>query len=352
MDAPEHPKRNQQRSQVSDRTLRILQTILENPGRTTKQVLRLLADAGDRMSDQTLRNHLGVLSANGWTLQDGLGQYNPGPAVAGGASGLIRRFQTILECLRRAPAGLTPPELADELGIDLYRARSAIGIGIEFNCIVETAPGSGRYRIDADGLMLPAGTASDEDLSGIIKEYVTASGHDGALVRLSLDHGLVVSHFHPAPAGDSLLHSISADAAHATSGGHTVLARLDPYQRRRYLERHGMRSFTPRTPTTINELEDLLVSTPGHLYVAEGQFNEAGACLAILVHNGPRTDDPIALTTSVYRRDLRRDLPSLEVPLRKAATALLAVLDGPLPYAACGSPQVDAWSIALRSQEG
>lgn len=325
------PKQPQQWSRSSERTLRILQTVLTYPGRTTKQLRRMLTEAGDRMSDQTLRNHLGGLAANDWILQDGFGQFNPGPASAGVSVGIVRDFQTILECLRRAPAGLTPPELADRLDIDRYQARAAIGIGIQFNCITETGPGSGRYRIDADGLMLPPCTASTEALNAIIKEYSAASGHDGALARLSLTRGLVLSHFHPAPGGDSLLSAISADAAHATSGGQAVLARLDPFQRHRYLTRHGMPRFTSHTPTTPGELEQLLVDTPGHLYVAEGQFDDDGACLAILVHNGPRTDDPIALTTSVRRDQLGCDRSALEIPLRKAATALVAVLDGPLP---------------------
>jgi hypothetical protein len=92
-----------------------------------------------------------------------------------------------------------------------------------------------------------------------------------------------------------------------------------------------MPAFTAATPTTLEALEPLLARVPGHLFTAEGQYCETGACLAILVHNGPRTDDRIALTTSVHRQDLGRDREILEHDLRRAATELLAVIDGPLP---------------------
>ncbi|MEU5874215.1 IclR family transcriptional regulator C-terminal domain-containing protein [Glycomyces sp. NPDC047369] len=325
--------------QTSERTLRILQTVLEHPGRTTKQLRRILTEAGATMSDQTLRSHLKSLAAGGWILRDPFGSHNPGPTVAGGSAELIRGFQSVLEHLRNAPDGLTPAELAEHVGIDLHQAWSAIGIGTEFHCIAETGPGTGRYRIDADGLMLPPCTASDDVLDSIIEEYVEASGHDAALVRISREHGLILSHFRPAPEGDSLLPAVTADAAHATSGGQAVLAHLDPFQRRRYLAQHGLHPFTPKTPTTIDDLEQRLVDKPGHLYIAEAQFNEVGACMAILVHNGPRTDHPVALTTSVYRDQLHRERHSLEVPLRRAATALLAVIDGPLPPPATGAAQ-------------
>ncbi|MEU6246090.1 IclR family transcriptional regulator C-terminal domain-containing protein [Glycomyces sp. NPDC047010] len=326
MDASDHANSS---VQTSERTLHILQTVLEKPGRTTKQLRRVLADAGATMSDQTLRKHLKALIDGDWVLLDRFGQHNPGPAVAGGA-GLIQGFQAVLECLRQFPDGLTPSELAHQVGIDLHQARAAIGIGLAFNCIAEADTETGRYRLDADGLMLPPCTASDAVLNSIIEDYVTESGHDAALVRISREHGLVLSHFRPAPGGDSLLPAVTPDAAHATSGGQAVLSRLDTFQRHRYLTKHGLRAFTPQTPTSIDALEQILVEAPGHLYVAEGQFNELGACMAILVHNGPRTDHPVALTTSVYRAQLHRDRQILEVPLRRAATALLTVIDGPL----------------------
>jgi DNA-binding IclR family transcriptional regulator len=327
MDTPEHSDSRRPNAPTSERTLRILAVVLKHPGRTVKQLRRIMADQGDLIADQTLRTHLKTLIATEWVRPDGLGRFAPGPAVAGGTAA-IGRFQIVLALLRESTDGLSAEQLVKQTGMDLHAARAALTIGVQFNCIVHD--GDGRYWLDADGLLLPPSTASDEDINTILKRFVEVSGHDAALARLTQQDGLIVSHLHRPPEGESLLTGVNSRAAHATAGGQAALSWLDHRQQRRYLAVHGMDAFTAATPTSVEALQPLLVSEPGHLYTAEGQYCETGACLAILVHNGPRTDDPIALTTSVHLRDLGRDRKILENDLRRAATELLAIIDGPL----------------------
>ncbi|MEU6858530.1 IclR family transcriptional regulator C-terminal domain-containing protein [Glycomyces sp. NPDC046736] len=306
-----------------------MQTVLANPGRTTKQLRRLLTEGGDVMSDQTLRTHLDVLTEGGWLIRDVFRQYNPGPTVAGGEP-LVRGFQTVLDHLRKAPHGLTPTELADELNINLYSAKSAIGIGIEFNVITETAAGSGRFRLDSDGMLLPVCTASDSEIDAVLAAFVASSGRDAGLFTLSQEEGLVISHVHQDPDGSSRLADTSPKAAHATAGGQAALAWLDEVQRTRYLRTHGMEQYTPKTITSMTELESVLVREPAHIYASAGQYRECCTCLAILVHNGARTDERIALTTSTHIDTPVPDMRILEAHLYRAATALSNLIDGPL----------------------
>lgn len=327
METRADPNRKKHKVQASERTLAILRAVLDHPGNTVKQLRAHIA--GDRPSDQSLRDHLELLVAGGWVRRTFLNQIVVGPTLVAGARA-ISDFQMILARLRQASAGgMEIRELAPETGLTPRAVSAAMTIGIEFDCI--TPVGDDRFRLNADGLLLPPCTVSDEDLKSVLKHFTTASGHDAALVRLSQTDGLILSHLQPAPDGTSLLADIGVDAAHATASGQAALSWVDDAQRHRFLQTHGMRAFTDRTPTSIEALAPQLIREPGRIYTAEGQYCVEGACLAVLVRNGPRTDDRIALTTSVRLDRLEHDRNRLKSDLRDAAVALSNLIDGPLP---------------------
>lgn len=328
MDMPAAPNRKHHHDvEASERTLAILRAVLNHPGNTIKQLRECITV--DQPSDQSLRDHLKLLMA--WCLvrRTFLGQLVVGPTLVAGTK-VIGDFQTLLAYLRRSPIGcMETQELAQATGLTPRAVSAAMTIGIEFDCI--TPMGDDRYRLNADGLLLPPCTARDDDLHAVLKQFTSASGHDAALARLSQADGLALSHLQPAPDGTSLLADISADAAHATSAGQVALAWIDGDQRARYLQTHSMRAFTDLTPTTVGELMPNLYREPGRIHSAEGQYCTQGACLAVLVRNGPRTDDRIVLTTSVHLDRLDHDREQLRSELRDAAIALSNLIDGPLP---------------------
>jgi len=327
MDTPADPNRKRHQVRASERTLAILRAVLDHPGSTVKQLRDRVT--GDQPSDQSLRDHLELLFEGGWVRRTFQGQIAIGPMLAAGAKA-IGDFQLLLIYLRKSSTnGMEIQELVAETGLTSRAVSAAMTIGVEFDCI--TPMGDDRYRLNADGLLLPPCTASDEDLNAVLEYFTVVSGHDVALVRLSQADGLVLSHLHPAPAGTSLLAGITADAAHATAGGQAALSWIDDTQRDRYLQTHGTRAFTNRTLTTRQALAPMLVREPGRIHTAEGQYCEDGACLALIVRNGPRTDDRIALTTSVHLDQLDHDRRQLKNDLREAAVALSNLIDGPLP---------------------
>jgi DNA-binding IclR family transcriptional regulator len=327
MDEPEHPVPRGHRVQSSERTLRILDVVLAHPGRTVKQLTRLLQASGEAIPEHTVRDHLRVLGERGWVHRHLGGHLVPGPKAHTGGINAVRLFQSLLRVLHQTKDPLDLIELATAIDAAPQAVRTALDIGMEFGAVVET---DGTYRLNGDGLLVPRCSASDEDIATILKAFVAETGRDAALVYLSQTDGLVLSHLHQAPQRESLLDGLSADAAHATAGGQALLAWLDADQRDRYLARHQMRVFTTLTPRTLDELRPRLIREPGRLYVAEGQYCTTGACLGLLVHNGPTTDGRIALTTSVLRRDLEADQMFLTDHLYRAAARLIPILDGPL----------------------
>lgn len=328
MDEPDHPQPRGHRVQSSERTLRILDVVIAHPGHTVKQLVRLVGQHGDAIPEHTIRDHLRMLADSSWVHRAPDGGWVPGSKSRAGGDDHVRLFQTLLGLLRHSRHGLSIADLAQEAGAAPPAVRAALDIGVEFDCVRAEA---GNYRMCPDGLLLPPCTASDEDLGAVLKAFCADTEHDAALVHLSQEQGLVLSHLHRAPNQESLLEDVGADAAHATAGGQAALTWLDVEQRERYLARHGMRAFTDLTPASPAALEPLLVKNRGWLYVAEGQYCTVGACLALLVRTGPRTDDRIAVTTSVWRRDLQEDRKFLEAHLYRAAAQLIPILDGPLP---------------------
>lgn len=325
METPADPNRKRHQVQASERTLAILRAVLDHPGSTVKQLRDRITG---QPSDQSLRDHLGLLFDGGWIRRTFRGEIAIGPTLAA-SDQAIRDFQMLLVHLRKASVhGMDLQEIAEATGLTPRAVSAAVTIGVEFDCM--TPAGNERYRLHADGLLLPPCTASEESLNAVLEHFTAASGHDAALVHLSQDHGMVLSHVHPAPNRASLLATIPADAAHATASGQAALTWLDGTQRARYLATHGMKPFTDRTPTTVEALESRLVREPGRIHTAEGQFTDGGASLAIMVRNGARTDDRIVLTTTSRLERLEHDRTRLTTCLRETANALSTLIDGPL----------------------
>ena len=81
-------------------------------------------------------------------------------------------------------------------------------------------------------------------------------------------------------------------AAHATAIGKTLLATLPASARAEYLADQGMRPFTPRTPTTPEQLDaELADVAPDRPITEHGQFRDGVSCIGALVRRDT-VDDP------------------------------------------------------------
>lgn len=100
-----------------------------------------------------------------------------------------------------------------------------------------------------------------------------------------------------------------AVAAHATAIGKALLAALPARQRARYLTEQGMRSFTARTPTTLEDLERELSGVRAGGVVAEhGQYRDGVSCVAGLVRRDGRADPWWAVVVSTRDEDIPAQL--------------------------------------------
>ncbi len=332
MATTERPNRTRHRVQSSERTFKVLDLVIAHPGKTVRQLTRLLGE----LAEATVREHLKVLTTSG-RVRHKHGLYYPPTVVGAGRSGPTGKdllgLHAILEHLAAHPEGLTGPELAAMPDLNPELVNGAICAGLEADWFFRDA--DERYHLNPDRPPSSFGTASHEDISTLLKNFTQASGRDVALATL-WDGKLVLTHMHLAPKRPSLLVDIPPDAAHGTAGGHALLHQRTEAQRRRFLTHAGMPAYTSLTPTTYEALAPLLPPDPAGIYDAPGRFCAAGACLAILVRHTPERGGSIAITTSVYRADLGEDQEKQrkmrELRANLIATAgLLAPRIGPLP---------------------
>lgn len=102
-------------------------------------------------------------------------------------------------------------------------------------------------------------------------------------------------------------------SAHATALGKVLLASMPRKQRRSFLLAQGMRRFTARTRTDLDQLDaELGVHVPGEPVVEHGEYRDGVACAASLVPQGTCDQPRWALVVSVHGDDVsgavRREL--------------------------------------------
>jgi DNA-binding IclR family transcriptional regulator len=96
-----------------------------------------------------------------------------------------------------------------------------------------------------------------------------------------------------------------AVAAHATAVGKALLSTLQPQQRRLYLAEQGMRPFTSRTATDMDELEaEIRALAPGRAVFEHGEFRPGWSCAAVLVPRQDPRDPWWALSVSARAEDV------------------------------------------------
>lgn len=125
------------------------------------------------------------------------------------------------------------------------------------------------------------------------------------------------------------LHPGSRVPAWCSASGKLFLAQLSPAQRRRLLGSLTLTQYTPKTRTSLREIEEEidLVRSAGYA-IDDEEFIEGLMCVAVLV---PRTDGgranlAVAIQAPIARAradDAPRFLPALE----RAATALAQIAD-------------------------
>jgi DNA-binding IclR family transcriptional regulator len=94
-------------------------------------------------------------------------------------------------------------------------------------------------------------------------------------------------------------------AAHATAIGKALLASLSARQRASYLAYQGMRPFTSRTPTQLDDIEEELAGVrPGGVVAEHGQFRDGVSCVAGLVRRDSHADPWWAVVVSVRDEDI------------------------------------------------
>lgn len=317
-DTAEKPRpRHKHTIQSVVRALTVYDLIRANPGKTVKQLSRLLGT----LPEKTLRDYLNNLLDTGWIVIGDEGRHyaNPERQLTEVDLQNLVKLTTVLSA---APAALSKVELAHHAGLTGVRLDGAIIAGIQAGMIERSDTGG--YRLTA----LPRRKA-DERIDTVLEGYAKTTGHDAALATL-YDGRLVLTHLHTVPGHPSLLAPVGTDAAHATSAGHALLDGLAPDQFRDFLEKAGMPRFTARTPTTPTQLELLLNRDSAGIYTAEGQYCPDGACLAVGLRRGAPDGRCVAFTTSVYLPELQQKREQLKADLFRVA-AQLAPIVGPLP---------------------
>ena len=87
--------------------------------------------------------------------------------------------------------------------------------------------------------------------------------------------------------------------------GKALLSTLQPQQRRLYLAEQGMRPFTSRTATDMDELEaEIRALVPGRAVFEHGEFRPGWSCAAVLVPRQDPRDPWWALSVSARAEDV------------------------------------------------
>jgi len=306
-------QRSRTRLQSVSRALQLHDLIAAEPGHTPQE---LAARIG--LGDKTLWEYLARLTEDDWILLEDHRYYvNPERRLTGED---LRVLGDVIAALNAHEGTMSEAELTASTGLTPTRIRAALLAGVHAGLLHHL---EGRYATAGARRTLPP------RVEEVLSAFTTATGHDAALATLYQGR-LVLTHLRKPEGRISLLEGVTTDAAHATSAGHSLLHWLTRHQRQRYFQDSGMPRFTQRTPTTLNQLELLLPPSKTGIYTAEGQFDPQGACLALGLRSGAPDGRCVALTTSVYVRDLTEERKALTDDLISAA-ALLAPMVGPIP---------------------
>ncbi|GAB4001733.1 hypothetical protein GCM10029992_38040 [Glycomyces albus] len=330
MERPEDPNPKRRLGHVSGRTIRIVEAVVAHPGRSTKSLLRLLADSGDDMSHQTLRNHLKVLIEAGWVVQDQFGQHRPGPslpqkrATSDGSGSLL---VLLLEELSQAPLGATPAQLAQRSGHPEERITQAILPAVDRGWI--TREEDGTYRLDLNALV-SIGSMDAAMIEPALQRCANLLGSSVFLASFDTEDSVQVVAHGEAP-GVLYIEDIIdglANSAHSSALGRALTATLPQRERAAYFRERGLPPFTSATVRTFEELNGILTkaSRDGGIFTEHGETIPDIHCTGMVARNGPMLSDRFAI--AVAERPMAALLPPKTVAdaLRKCIAELAPIL--------------------------
>lgn len=233
--------------------------------------------------------------------------------------GLARGLQ-LLTCFNRSEPQLTGAELARRL--DLPRA-SVFRLlqTLEQTGYVERVPDSASYRLAIGVLRLGFEYLASMELTElgrpIIEQLRTDTGYSAHIV---VRDGHDVVFVAKAVGANALFHSIQIGArlpAHATVLGRLLLSDLSMAELSQLYPEQPLKSYTPRTPTTLAELKTLIDADRARGYgISQGGYETGITTVAAPVRND-RHEVVAAISITV---------PAQQIPAEKLAVLVPQVV--------------------------
>lgn len=245
---------------------------------------------------------------------------------------VLRNALDVLEALAESP-GLSVSELARRTGLARTTAHRCLVTLADAGWVMSDPGGNGGWRLSLHVLTLVPGV--EGDLRAVARpEMERLRDHSGESVHLSvLDRDLVVL-IERVPRRDQVQLVVpvgSTVPAHASAMGKTLLAWMDPAERRALLA-PSLEALTDRTVTTAPDLDAELdqVRRRGYAHNA-GDWHREVVAVAAPVLVGGRAVASISVSSTPVRLDAdRRDelAPEVQAAGRRIAAMLAPLLGG------------------------
>lgn len=240
----------------------------------------------------------------------------------------VSRALRVLEEVGRYPQGVNPKRVAQRCELHLSTAYHLLRT-LAYEGYLLRLP-SGDYTLGleiADRFRdLAAALTQPPRVEAVLRHLAAATGHTAYLARML--HGrVVIAQLAEGPASPHVEDLIPGfdEGAHATALGKALLATLDRDRRRDYLREVGLRPFTPRTVTDVEDLEAELVDLSRRgTFVEETQFRPGVSCVAALVATGDGEDRWWSIGFSARAEAFRAERRTLAHQLDAAARDLAA----------------------------
>lgn len=236
----------------------------------------------------------------------------------------VSRAFRVLEEVGSAPDGLNAKQVARRCGLTLSTTYHLLRTLCYEGYLSRRPPGvyllgyeiAGRFRDLAQALRQPP------QVRAVLSHLSLATGHSTYYSRI-VDGRVVITGVVEAPRSPHLEDLVVgfSEAAHATALGKALLSTMPPDRRRAYLREQGVRAWTPRTVTQIDELDaELRIAAGSQLFVEEGQFRNEVSCAAVLVRDPAATGSvgAIAFSANSSRFLALRDRLARELRLAAA----------------------------------
>jgi DNA-binding IclR family transcriptional regulator len=248
--------------------------------------------------------------------------------------GLARGLQ-LLTCFNRTEPQLSGAELARRLELpraSVFRLLQTL----EQTGFVERVPDSASYRLAIGVLRLGFEYLASMEVTElgrpIIEQLRTDTGYSAHLV---VRDGQDVVFVAKAVGANALFHSIQVGArvpAHATVLGRLLLSELTMKELGALYPATPLKSFTPRTPTTLQQLKALIDTDRANGYgISQGGFETGITTIAAPVHND-RHEVAAAISITVPAQQITPAQAETLVPKVRQAAGSLSQLLAHIPH--------------------